>query len=202
MDNYEIATQRAQAYFLKFDQSSVIRRWSLEHDDRFLYTDFLGRRYAVDRADGSVTRCFDGKAAGHPEVLSIFDLLCHQSGQAVVSGSFAPVNSLRGAPKAGGVGTDFYGKTAQRFDRDPAGLHRACRALGGVPQDMGDIGYRFPVFDGLQVILKFYHSDEDFPAGITLLWDMNTLQFIHYETVFYIAGFLLSTIGAHMACAQ
>jgi hypothetical protein len=43
-------------------------------------------------------------------------------------------------------------------------------------------------------MLKFYHSDEDFPAGLTFLWDENTLQFIHYETVFYIAGFLARTI--------
>jgi hypothetical protein len=63
---------------------------------------------------------------------------------------------------------------------------------------MGDIGYQFPVFAELSVILKFYHADEDFPASVTLLWDENMLQFAFYETVFYIAGFLLGSIRNEM----
>ena len=74
----------------------------------------------------------------------------------------------------------------------------ACEALGGIPVKMGDIGYQFPVFGPLSVILKFYHSDEDFPASCTLLWDANTLQFLFYETTFYIAGFLLKSIAEHI----
>ena len=64
--------------------------------------------------------------------------------------------------------------------------------------NMGDIGYQFSVFGQLQLILKFYHSDEDFPASVTLLWDKNTLQYIFYETTFYIAGFLLQKIQEYM----
>ena len=60
--------------------------------------------------------------------------------------------------------------------------------------ELGDMSFRFPVFDGLTVILKFYHSDEEFPASAILLWDSNTLQYIFYETVFYIAGFLIHSI--------
>ena len=56
---------------------------------------------------------------------------------------------------------------------------------------MGDIGFCFPLFADLKVQLKFYHSDEDFPATITLLWEENMLSYVYYETVFYIAGVLL-----------
>ena len=63
---------------------------------------------------------------------------------------------------------------------------------------MGDIGYRFSLFGDLDVILKFYHSDEDFPASVTLLWEENMLQFVYYETVFYIAGALLRQLGEEM----
>lgn len=59
---------------------------------------------------------------------------------------------------------------------------------------VGDIGFQFPLFVYLSVILKFYHSDEDFPASITQLGDKNLLRYIYYETVFYIAGFLLDSI--------
>lgn len=194
MDNYQISRDRAQAYFLGFDQQALIRTWQLRHDETWLYVDFFGRSYQIHRGSGTVTRAWDGTQAGFSEVMSIFDLLCHAGERKTVSGNFAPVNSLKGAPKTGGVGTDFYAGFAGCFDRDPQGFRSACLALGGTEVAMGDIGFRFPVFRDLAVIVKFYHSDEDFPATLTLLWDENTLQFLYYETVFYIADFLLGTI--------
>ena len=44
------------------------------------------------------------------------------------------------------------------------------------------------------VILKFYSADEEFPAQITVLWDENTLQYLYYETTFYIVNFLFQKI--------
>lgn len=198
MDNYEIARDRAQAYFLNFDQDSIICRWRLDHDESFLYVEFLGNSYAVCRKTGMITRRHDGMQAGFSEALSIFDFLCHSEEAQFPAGSFAPVNSLPGAPKAGGVETNFHASTAKALDQDPEGFRQACLALGGTPVDMGDIGYRFSVFGQLELILKFYRSDEDFPASITLLWDKNTLQYIFYETTFYVAGFLLQTIQEQM----
>ena len=77
-------------------------------------------------------------------------------------------------------------------------FRKACMALGGTPVAMGDLGFVFPLFSDLTLILKFYRADEDFPAAVTLLWDENTLQYIFYETAFYIAGHLLSTITEEM----
>lgn len=198
MDNYQVSRDRAQEYFLTFDQDKIIRRWKLNHDADFLYLSFLGKPYRVCRKSGSIFRCREESQADFSEVLSIFDLLCHDGDCKVISGQFAPVNSLKGRPRAVGVGTDFHSETASRFDRNPEAFRHACETLGGTPVNMGDIGYRFPVFGELSVILKFYHADEDFPASMTLLWDSNTLDFIFYETVFYIAGFLLQSIEKTM----
>ena len=198
MDNYQISRDRAQAYFLNFDQQKIIDQWNLEHDADYLLVSFLGKPYRVFRKTGIIVRCWDGTQADFSEVLSIFDLLCHEGEYKVISGSFAPVNSLKGRPRAAGVGTGFHSETATRFDRNPEAFRRACIALGGSPVNMGDIGYRFPLFGELSIILKFYHADEDFPASLTLLWDSNTLDFIFYETVFYIAGFLLKAITDEM----
>lgn len=195
MDNYEIARDRAQEYFLNFDQAQILRRWQLTFDAHAIYVTFLGKEYAVCRENGRIIRCADGTNAGFSEVLSILDLLCHKAADQYLTGRYAPVNSLKNAPKAGGVATDFHPRIARCFDDAPEKLHRACLALGGKPVPMGDIGYRLPVFGGMDVILKFYHSDEDFPASITLLWDENTLNFIYYETVFYICGYLLQTLA-------
>jgi len=198
MDNYQLSRDRAQDYFLHFDQQAIMDTWHLPFDEEWLHVTFFAETYRINRKTGSVLRCKDDSEAGFNEVLSIFDLLCHESPGKYLSGRFAPVNSLKGRPRAIGVGTDFHTKSAARFEQDIDAFHLACRALGGEQVPMGDIGYRFEVFAGLCVILKFYRSDEDFPASATLLWDENTLLYMYYETVFYIAGFLLGRIADEM----
>lgn len=198
MDNYLLSRDRAQAYFLRFDQEKLIRSWNLKYDAAYLYVDYFGRPYRICRKSGKVTRLWEEKEAGYEEVLSIFDLLCHQGEGKYLAGRYAPVNSLKGRPPTAGVDTNFYSSVAECFDKDPEAFRATCLAIGGRPAAMGDIGFQFPVFGDMTVILKFYHSDEDFPASVTLLWDDNTLQYIFYETVFYIAGFLLGTIKEAM----
>lgn len=197
MDNYELSRDRAQVYFLNFDQQAMIQTWHLRHDAEALYLTFFGKPYSICRKTGAIHR-YDSSEAGFEETLTIFDLLCHSSDTAAVSGRFAPVNSLKGAAKSAGVETDFYRNAADSFDRNPEQFTAACQALGGSPAPMGDIGFRFTMFQNLDVILKFYHADEDFPASVTLLWDESLLDFIYYETVFYAAGFLLKAIQAQM----
>ena len=197
MDNYLLSRDRAQQYFLNFDQEMLVKIWKLRHDGSTLFVPFFGREYAVCRKTGRVFR-EDGSEAGFEETLSIFDLLCHEGSSKTLSGRWAPVNSLDGMGATAGVGTAFHTGISAVFDKDPAAFRAACEALGGIPVRMGDIGYQFPVFGPLSVILKFYHSDEDFPASCTLLWDANTLQFLFYETTFYIAGFLLHTLAGAM----
>ena len=118
MDNYQIARDRAQEYFLQFDQNAIIKRWHLLHDENFLYVEFLGRPYAVCRSTGRIDRLFDRKQAGFSEVLSIFDFLCYEGSDQFLTGRFAPVNSLRGRPVTAGVETGFYVKTAKYFEEN------------------------------------------------------------------------------------
>jgi hypothetical protein len=198
MDNYELSRNRAQVYFLGFDQEILIQKWKLQADDATIFVPFLGRPYGIDRSSGMVTRLWNGEQAQYSEVLSIFDFLCHEGEKKQLSGQFAPVNSLNGCAKGAGVGTDFHSSIASRFDADAQSFRNACISLGGTPVKMGDIGFEFPVFQNIKVILKFYHADEEFPASLTLLWDANMLQFVFYETVFYIAGCLLGMILEEM----
>lgn len=199
-DNYQLSRDRAQAYFLNFDQQTLIDTWQLAHDADWLYADFLGKPYGICRKTGAVLRP-DGSEAGFEEALSIFDLLCHEGTEKFCTGQFAPVNSLKGCP-AVTVGTDFHSETASRLDRNWEAFQSACLSLGGTPMQLGDLGFSFPVFADLTVRLKFYRADEDFPASLVLLWEENTLQYIYYETVFYIAGFLLRSILDQMGTGR
>ncbi len=198
MDNYEKSKIRAQQYFLNFDQESLAKYWKLQMDEESIYVVFFRKKYAIARATGAVVRVEDGATAGYEEVLSILDLLCHEGTGKKISGKLAPVNSLKGAPRMGGVTTDFHAAQAARFDREPQLLRKACLAMGGQEIPAGDVGFRFSVFRNLTVTLKFYHGDADFPPSVTLLWDENMLSFVYYETVFYIGGFLISQLCRKM----
>ncbi len=197
-DNYEIQKAAAQKYFLKFNQQSIIDTFQLKNDTAYIYVTFFQTPYRIDRASGEIEKSSDYFAAASPagfhEVLSIFDLLCHSSKRFQPSGNWAPVNSLKGRPRTIGVDTGLYEASARVFDADPAKFRTACEKLGGIPEKYGDISYRLRIFDTMSVILKFYLSDEEFPAQITILWDENTLESIYYETTFYIAHFLLQTL--------
>lgn len=195
MNNYELSRDRAQSYFLRFDQQKLIEKWKLKCDEALIYIQFLGEDYTLCRQNGVVSR--NGQVAGFEETLSIFDLLCHQ-GQKPLTGVYAPVNSLKGRPAGAGVNTDFTSKTATYFDQHFAQFCKSCEALGGTPVSMGDVAYRFAVFEQLTLILKFYRADEDFPASLVILWEDETLSYLLYETVFYVQGYLLSRIVKKM----
>lgn len=197
-DNYEIQKAAAQKYFLNFDQQTIIDTFQLKSDAKYIYITFFETPYRIDRISGEIKKSSDHFAtaspAGFNEVLSIFDLLCHSQKRFQSSGNWAPVNSLKGRPRTIGVSTGLYETSSRVFDSDPIKFCTACEKLGGTPEKYGDISYRFHVFDTMSVILKFYLSDEEFPAQTTILWDENTLESIYYETTFYIAHFLLQTL--------
>ena len=202
MDNYEISKERACQFFLRFDQNQILEAWDLNYDEEFIYTQFLGGSYRVHRTTGIIEKSENGfqtaEEAGYNEVLSIFDFFCHESEEKRLSGSWAPVNSLKGRPGTIGVDTDFYKKESKIFDVNHEAFRMACEALGGKSVPYGDIGYQFHVFGEMWIILKFYGSDEEFPPQTTILWDENTLQYLFYETTFYVAGFLLRLITEKM----
>ena len=174
-DNYALSRDRAQQYFLQFDQEAFIKAWGLQADETSVFVTFLGGNYRICRKTGSI---------------SLPVKFC--------TGRHAQVNSLPGSPKTGGVPTDFHSRTAAFFDEHFPAFEEAFLALGGMPVSLGDTAFRFTVFEDLTVILKFYHADEEFPPAMTLLWEENTLQYVYYETVFYIAGCLLGQIREKM----
>ena len=196
-DNYSLSRDRAQQYFLGFDQEALIKAWDLKADESWLLVSFLGQSYRIHRQNAQVLRS-DGTQADFSETLSIFDLLCHQSSVKFTTGRHAPVNSLPGSPKAGGVPTDFHSRAAGFFDAHFPDFEAACLALGGQRESLGDLSFRFTLFEDVTVIMKFYRADEEFPPALTLLWEENILQYVYYETVFYMAGCLLERIRTQM----
>ncbi len=186
-NNYDIMLEAARQRFTGYDMTTLIAPGVADEGD-FLATRFLGQRVLIRKSDGQIL--LDGENAGFSQGLSLYDWLCDRKPGATAAEEFCTVTSLPGVLVSGSGLNMVPQKLANAIHRNPEAFSRACSQMGGIAVDMGDLGYRIEIFPGLPMCLKFYFGDEEFPPSLTLLWDKNILQFVRYETVYYIAGCL------------
>ncbi len=194
MNNYDVMRRAAEARFCTYDLNKIMENFYVFRENDHICTTFLGEPVRIGIHTGALT--VGGRPGNFGETLTIFDWLCDRKPGAVASGEFCPVSSLPGVLVSGGNLVMNLDALAAKVDQDPAAFLRACEALGGEPTGAGDMGFEILAFPDLPLQVKFYHADDEFPASMTLLWDKNTLQFIRYETVYYLAGCLRQRLDA------
>lgn len=198
ISNYEITKRKTQSEFLQYDQEEMIRRFHLEADGDWLYFPFLGRECRVGRKSGVVECAVNGvfQEAGFNEALTVCDLLCWARPEAAPSRGYVIMQSLSplqtSSPGLGGE--SFYEREARLFDHHTEELSAAFRALQGEEAAGGDVSAFIEVFDGLKAQVRFWNSDDEFGPEIQVFWDKNALLYMHYETVWYATGALMSRI--------
>ena len=199
-DNYRIQVRQAQDLFLTYDQSALIRKMRLDHNAEFLYCTMLSRRYRIRRTTGDFEALVNGSwtpASTHGEVMTLLDFLCDSRENRHIAGKWRSMAAF---------GMLFHenlleGKRdpwADRFEADPEGFRRACLALGGRAEAMGDMTFAIELFEGLEILLQLWFGDEEFPASLRILWDENSLQYIKYETMWFAKGMLLARLAEEM----
>ena len=184
--NYDRQMALAKELFRRWDSEAIARRFSLAHTGDALWIPFFGRLHRIDCATGDIT--VDGQPADFNAHLSIFDAICRENGPARPARQWATVNNLRGLHHPGVGEQTMYGPYLPVFSGHSRPLADACRALGGRPFPVGEVGWETDIFPFLPLVFQFWEGDEEFPPQIRLLWDANTLDFVRYETVWYIAG--------------
>ena len=193
-DNYELQMQYAAKLFLEYDQKAIIRRLSLKSDSQSLYVRFLGEDYAVDRFTGAVTKADSKMPASFGAALTIYDYICRDTPIERSTGRKSPINSRIHQAHPGVGESSMYEKYTRAFDAAPDKFKSACLSLGGREYPRGDAAYEFQVFDGLELVVQLWLSDEEFPPRLCLLWDENVLDKLMYETTWYACGVLLEKI--------
>lgn len=190
--NYEITLQNAMKRFCSYDMTVLSQRPGVTDGGEYLQTRFFGMNTKIFKKTGEIT--VDGQPADFCEALSVFDWLCDRKENAKASGEFCPVHSLPGVVVRGkGLMMDAP-EVAEIIDHNPGIFEDIITKIGGKPRNIGDIGAEIEIFPKLTMQMKFYHSDEEFPPSITFLWDKNILNFVRYETVYYLCG----TIKKHL----
>ena len=185
--NYLLQARSAKQRFLSYDQQKLIQKFRLEWDETFLYTTLLGRKYRICRQTGDMDCLTDGGWAdgnSYEEVMTLLDLLCDSRDDRFIAGRWKSMESF-GLMFHQNLLQDERDPLAERFDREPEALRKAGLAIGGKPQAGADIAFVFEVFDGLPIVLQFWHGDEEFAPRIRWLWDENARMYIRYETMYY-----------------
>jgi len=196
MNNYEISLQNAMKRFCGYDMNVLARKVGITDRGEYFETRFFGMETSICKETGAVT--VDGQPADFCEGLSVFDWLCDGKADAKAAGQFCPVSSLPGVLVRGQGLLMESPELAREIDHQPEKFQAVCKNLGGKILDIGDFGVQIDIFPDLPMQMKFYHSDEEFPPSLTFLWDRNILNFVRYETVYYICGALKKHLLHHI----
>lgn len=200
--NYDKQALMAKELFLNYDQKEIIEKLQLEHDDFYIYLTMLGKQYRISRQDGTVevknrdVYSLDlGESIHFNIVMTIYDMLCYSKQTPVLAKEWCPLAMLQitSTPSA----DVFTKKYAEAFSGKTEELWNACETIGGrKPEIMAgaDVCWEFDLFPFFPIQFRFWDKDEEFPPQIKLLWDKNSLDFMHFETLYYAMGILLDTL--------
>ncbi len=188
MNNYETMLEAARERCAGYDMAVLAAKPGVEDAGSYLRTNFFAQEVLIHKKTAAVT--VDRRPADFGEGLSVYDWLCDRKADAAAAGEFCVVSSLPGVVVGGSGLSMAMPKLAGHIHKKPQKFRAIMESMGAVPTAMGDLGYRLCVFPDFSMCLKFYFGDEEFQPELILLWDRNSLRFVRYETLYYIAGCL------------
>lgn len=198
--NYDLQVDIGRRIFLEYDQELLIRKFSLQADETWIYLTYLNTPCRICRTDGQIDEFIHDvwtECRNYSTVMTIYDLLCYHKGKTapVLFHQWCTVGTfvVTGVTDTG----TFTKKAAAFFDGRLEDLKAACLSLGGTMENRlagADITCRIPVTPFFPVLLQFWESDDEFPPKLQLMWDRNSTSFLHFETTFYLQGDLLDRL--------
>ncbi len=204
MSNYEIMRNQMRVEFVKYDQEKMIRKFRLDFDESYLYLSFVCRNYRIDRKTGIVEWSSDGfhstVEADYNESMTIYDVLCCSRDDCRLEGKFCPLHQVKGTPKTMRPGSGMFQKTADRFQGRIAQLEYACGVLGEPAKMNGDVAAVLWAFPFLPVTFQYWEGDDEFPPSLKFMYDENILDYMHFETVFFMTAHILKRMEETAEC--
>ena len=198
VNNYEIQAEAARALFLKWDQKKMTGRHGIDADEDFIFVRFFNERYSINRKTGEVLRCESGGPVDYNAVMVIYDVLCNSKPDAMLSREWLTHENLNRHSNFASMEKSLFGPAAEGFSGHIEELKIACGNLGGIDIKKADAGFMFNAFPFLPVLFQFWEGDEEFEPKVTFHFDRNTLDFVCFESVWYIVGHLIEIIRAEM----
>ena len=126
--------------------------------------------------------------------MTIFDVLARSKPGCRLTGRFVSTGDLPGTTKSASAAGNLFSRQSGIFAGRCEALREACRKLSGIPGTVGDVSSIIPVFDFLPVMLQFWDADEEFGAVLKFMWDYNTTDFMHFETMAFATMHLIGQL--------
>lgn len=201
--NYEKMKNSMSDVFLQYDQNTMIRKFSLKHDENYLYIQFVGRNYRINRLNGQVNWSKDSfrteEKADYNETMTIYDVLCYSKEHCHLAHEWVNIGSLSSIQNGSLTkGSNFFQNSGKYFDGKVDDLGRACEILQGRKINKGDVAYVLDMFSFLPISMRFWESDEEFPASLQILADKNILDYMQYETLMFAITHMLNRLKSEM----
>lgn len=200
VDNYKLQAEQAKQYFLRYDQTKLIRKLKLEADGDYLYAKMLCKPYRVNRTTGNIQRMDGGNwtdADTHAEVMTLLDLVCDSREDRYLSCRWKNMLSF-GQMFHQNLMEDGRDAFAEAIQDNQKGFRNACAQLDAVTAPGGDMAFAIELFDGLCIAIQFWEGDEEFSPRVRYLWDENARMYLKYETMWYAIGMLKARILEEM----
>ena len=130
--------------------------------------------------------------------MTIYDILCCSKDACTLSGNYCPVHMLKGTVNSSGVGSNLFQKSADGFNGKRKELEAVCKNFGETLNLKGDVAVKLYPFSFLPVILQYWEADEEFPANLKFMYDENILDYMHFETIFFMTAHIVKRIEEMM----
>lgn len=197
--NYDIQAEKCKLEFTKMNHEKIAEKFKLYFDDDYLYIYFLNQKYRLNKGNGNIEKTDDevnylpGK---FNEIMTILDVFAYSKNELKLSGKWINVTNLKGVIRTGSIVShiDLFASRAKNFSGKINALIKVCEKLNGRKINQGDVGYIIDIFEFLPIMFIFYEEDSEFPAECKFLWDENILDYMHYETTFYIVNHIFDRL--------
>ena len=201
--NYDKMVYDARDIFLEYDQEKLIKKYNLTADENNIEIEYLQTSYRICRKTARVDEKLpDGtwhECRAYNTVMTIYDLLCFSKGEDAprLSGIWCPISEFLVIAGANQTEKCFTKRYAELFQENINKFDAACIKLGGTPDTSAakaDITYLIPVTNFFPVLLQMWKADEEFPPELLFLWDKRAIDFMHYETMFFLQNDILKRL--------
>lgn len=136
VSNYEKMKQSMEDVFLQYNQEEIIQKFSLEYDETYLYLQFVGRPYRINRSTGKISWSEDffqtEETAGYHEAMTLYDVLSYSKRNCHPANEWVNISSL--STIQGGTlekKNHFFQNVGEYFDGKSKAFAYACETLHG-----------------------------------------------------------------------
>ena len=159
---------------------------------------FVGWNYRINRTNGRTEWYSDAEKnfihAGYNESMTIFDVLAWSKPGCHLAGRFVPAGDLPGTTKSASAAGNLFSRQSGIFAGRCEALREACGNWAAFPglSAMCQASSRYLIF--YPEMLQFWDADEEFDAVLKFMWDYNTTDFMHFETMAFATMHLIDRL--------